>query len=165
MHIFLEIGKPISFLFVNFARLMLEFSRNICYRVKRIILTVRAPHVRCLVVHLNNQFLSETTYHTEGFFGSPFLSSHLNSISIHFSKLIAPTKMYTKSQVQQFTSGISTESVQHDRKNSHFYVTLGDHKAFVEYNLVGNVMKLNHTVVPEIFGGKGVGKILAEVCR
>lgn len=72
--------------------------------------------------------------------------------------------MYTKSQVQQFTSAISTASVQHDPKNSHFYVTLGDHKAFVEYSLAGNVMKLNHTVVPEIFGGKGVGKVLAEVC-
>lgn len=72
--------------------------------------------------------------------------------------------MYTKSQVQQFTSAISTESVQHDPKNLNFYVTLGEHKAFVEYSLAGNVMKLNHTVVPEIFGGKGVGKVLAEVC-
>lgn len=72
--------------------------------------------------------------------------------------------MYTKSQVQQFTSAISTESVQHDPKNLNFYVTLGEHKAFVEYSLAGNVMKLNHTVVPEILGGKGVGKVLAEVC-
>ncbi|KAG4080184.1 hypothetical protein HA402_008255 [Bradysia odoriphaga] len=80
---------------------------------------------------------------------------------LHHNRLIAPT-MYTKSQVQQFTSAITTESVQHDAKNSNFYVTLGDHKAFIEYSLVGNVMQLNHTVVPEIFGGKGVGKVLAE---
>ncbi|KAJ6639968.1 Protein NATD1 [Pseudolycoriella hygida] len=94
-------------------------------------------------------------------FGSVFRQSILRSNLSHSSKLIAPT-MYTKSQVKQFTSAISTESVQHDQKNSNFYVTLGDHKAFIEYSLAGNVMKLNHTVVPEIFGGRGVGKVLAE---
>lgn len=72
--------------------------------------------------------------------------------------------MYRKSQVREITSAISTDSVQHDPQNSSFFVALGDHKAFIEYELVGNVMKLNHTVVPEVFGGKGVGKVLAEVC-
>jgi predicted GNAT family acetyltransferase len=43
-----------------------------------------------------------------------------------------------------------------------FEATLGDATAFTEYRLRNGTMILPHTVVPEVFAGKGVGGRLAE---
>ncbi|GIY71087.1 hypothetical protein CEXT_346421 [Caerostris extrusa] len=40
---------------------------------------------------------------------------------------------------------------------------LKDSKAFLQYRtLPSNIIELEHTVVPESFQGKGIGKLLAE---
>jgi len=43
-----------------------------------------------------------------------------------------------------------------------FEVRLGDDVAFTEYRLRDGAMILPHTVVPEVFSGRGVGGRLAE---
>ena len=43
-----------------------------------------------------------------------------------------------------------------------FEVRLGDEVAFTEYRVRDGVMHLPHTVVPQAFGGHGVGGRLAE---
>lgn len=43
-----------------------------------------------------------------------------------------------------------------------FEVRLGDEVAFTEYRLRDGTMILPHTVVPDSFGGKGVGSALAQ---
>ncbi len=43
-----------------------------------------------------------------------------------------------------------------------FEVTLGDDVAFAEYRLEADSIVFPHTVVPEAFGGKGVGGMLVR---
>ncbi|MDO8378566.1 GNAT family N-acetyltransferase [Phenylobacterium sp.] len=43
-----------------------------------------------------------------------------------------------------------------------FEVTLGAETAFAEYKLAGDSIIFPHTVVPEAFGGKGVGGKLVQ---
>lgn len=43
-----------------------------------------------------------------------------------------------------------------------FEVQLGDETAFAEYRLKGDTITFPHTVVPDAFGGKGVGGKLVQ---
>ncbi|EAT35754.1 AAEL012108-PA [Aedes aegypti] len=54
--------------------------------------------------------------------------------------------------------------VQHDHQNSEFAVHLHDSKAFVSYTYDQrkNRISIDHTEVPSVFQGKGVGKKLVE---
>ncbi|XP_076809881.1 protein NATD1-like [Clavelina lepadiformis] len=56
-------------------------------------------------------------------------------------------------------------SVNHDKKNTEFLIEIKDcpEKAFLSYeNINQSTVDLQHTVVPEVFRGQGVGKILAK---
>lgn len=57
----------------------------------------------------------------------------------------------------------SVLNVDHNELDNEFIVRLNSHSAVLEYERDGNIMKINHTEVPEIFGGKGVGSKLAKV--
>ena len=43
-----------------------------------------------------------------------------------------------------------------------FEAALGDETAFAEYQLAGDTITFPHTVVPDAFGGKGVGGKLVQ---
>jgi len=47
-------------------------------------------------------------------------------------------------------------------KTHRFEVSLGGETAFAEYTLLSHAVVLPHTVVPEVFAGKGVGSLLAQ---
>ncbi|XP_053698180.1 protein NATD1-like [Sabethes cyaneus] len=55
-------------------------------------------------------------------------------------------------------------TVEHDRERSEFNVKLHNSKAFLNYSCdkPNRTIILNHTEVPAVFQGKGVGKQLAE---
>lgn len=55
-------------------------------------------------------------------------------------------------------------NVQHDPVNEMFFIKLGTSKAFISYTKCANVIQMDHTEVPEIYNGKGFGKLLAKVC-
>ncbi|GIY64914.1 n-acetyltransferase domain-containing protein 1 [Caerostris darwini] len=53
--------------------------------------------------------------------------------------------------------------VEHDQDLKEFSLGDGKEKAFLQYQtLPSNIIELEHTVVPESFQGKGIGKLLAE---
>ncbi|XP_068247380.1 protein NATD1-like [Palaemon carinicauda] len=55
--------------------------------------------------------------------------------------------------------------VHHDERNMEFYIKLGDDKAFLQYDVLNPVtgaVDLQHTVVPEVFQGQGIAKVLAK---
>lgn len=51
----------------------------------------------------------------------------------------------------------------HDADNREFFFEIGNDKAFLSYRRTGNVLHMDHTVVPDVFHGKGYGKLLAKV--
>lgn len=53
--------------------------------------------------------------------------------------------------------------VEHDADNKQFVIKIGNDKAYLLYRRVDNVIHMDHTEVPDVFQGKGVGKILAKV--
>lgn len=67
------------------------------------------------------------------------------------------------SPVESGTFSFQNFTVDHDTKRKEFFIKMGSDRAFIQYNKVGEVMHLEHTEVPEIFSGRGVGKILAKV--
>lgn len=69
---------------------------------------------------------------------------------------------YTRAQVHSIAS-IGQDAVRHDPDALEFYVLLDGHRAYLQYEKHANDMWLMHTVVPEVFNGKGVGKLLAKV--
>lgn len=60
---------------------------------------------------------------------------------------------------------LAQPNVEHDAANSEFLINIGNEKAFISYKLDGSVMHMEHTEVPIVFEGKGVGKLLAKVIR
>lgn len=56
--------------------------------------------------------------------------------------------------------------VQHDPVNEMFFIKLGTSKAFISYTKCAdeNIIQIDHTEVPEMYNGKGFGKLLAKVC-
>lgn len=72
-------------------------------------------------------------------------------------------KMLTRSQTASFSVASEPLDVVHDQKNRKFFIELHSHEAILSYTKKGNTLVLEHTVVPEVFQGKGVGKILAKV--
>lgn len=70
--------------------------------------------------------------------------------------------MYTRLQIANLTNATNL-IVNHDVKKSEFFIKLDNEKAFIQYTKLGNIIKLEETQVPDIFSGKGVGKILAKV--
>lgn len=56
--------------------------------------------------------------------------------------------------------------IQHDPSNEMFFMKLGTSMAFISYKKFTkeNIIQMDHTEVPEMFKGKGFGKLLAKVC-
>ncbi|XP_045116174.1 protein NATD1-like [Portunus trituberculatus] len=55
--------------------------------------------------------------------------------------------------------------VVHDEENMEFYIKLGQDKAYLQYDILDPKTKavdLQHTVVPEVFRGQGIAKVLAK---
>nr|CAD7397198.1 unnamed protein product [Timema cristinae] len=52
--------------------------------------------------------------------------------------------------------------VHHDKCASQFYVKIGKDKATIQYEKLNSTLDLQHTDVPVVFQGKGIGKILAK---
>lgn len=63
------------------------------------------------------------------------------------------------------SSKVSTDKlfVEHDKKQSEFVIKINSDRATILYQLDGNTINLKETEVPNVFQGKGVGKVLAEV--
>ncbi|ELT87742.1 hypothetical protein CAPTEDRAFT_162455 [Capitella teleta] len=61
---------------------------------------------------------------------------------------------------------LSYESVQHDAKKKEFFIAIshGDRveRAFIQYDINGKSIDLYHTLVPPVFRGKGVAKLLTK---
>lgn len=58
-----------------------------------------------------------------------------------------------------------TLQVVHDEENMEFYIKLGEDKAYLQYDILDPKTKavdLQHTVVPEVFRGQGIAKVLAK---
>lgn len=53
--------------------------------------------------------------------------------------------------------------IQHDIENLCFFTDLGTSRAFLSYTQIGNIMQMEHTEVPSMYAGKGLGKLLAKV--
>lgn len=69
--------------------------------------------------------------------------------------------IFTRGQRARFsTDGLK---VLHNPAKSEFTIHFDTHKAFLKYQQHGDLIELEHTEVPEVFRGKGVGKLLAEV--
>ncbi|KAI2798812.1 Protein natd1 [Blomia tropicalis] len=82
-----------------------------------------------------------------------------------------PSPVKTRSQIANIVvRGLSTNSsseqfiVKHDSKNNKFMIQLDpDNSAFIDYEqLNNNEVLLYHTEVPKIYGGKGIGQLLAN---
>ena len=69
--------------------------------------------------------------------------------------------MFTRLQKANFCS--ATLKILHDPEKSQFKVFLNNKKAFLQYSQNDDTMNFEHTLVPEVFQGKGVGKKLVEV--
>ncbi|XP_077297531.1 protein NATD1 [Arctopsyche grandis] len=69
-------------------------------------------------------------------------------------------RMITRSQIKSFSS--KELQVNHVKDKNHFAVELNGEYATLEYSSKNNMITFLHTEVPEVFRGKGVGKILAE---
>lgn len=83
------------------------------------------------------------------------MTFHLNKLSLGLRTI------FTRSQRASFsTDGLRVE---HNAKKSEFVVEFDAQKAFLTYRRKGDLIELEHTEVPEVFRGKGVGKLLAQV--
>jgi len=52
-------------------------------------------------------------------------------------------------------------AIRHDASRHRFETEVDGHSGFVEYAIEGDVMAINHTVVPEAIGGRGIaGKLV-----
>lgn len=62
------------------------------------------------------------------------------------------------------TAGQGEYVVEHDVKNHKFVIKLDpDNSAFIDYEQLNNSeVLLYHTEVPELYGGKGIGQVLAD---
>nr|CAD7403138.1 unnamed protein product [Timema poppensis] len=82
-------------------------------------------------------------------------SSKLLSCAAKNHKEVCPT------HISQFSS--ENFPVHHDKSASQFYVKIGKDKATIQYEKLNSTLDLQHTDVPEVFQGKGLGKILAKI--
>lgn len=72
------------------------------------------------------------------------------------------SRSFTRSQRVCFST-IGLEVV-HNVKSKEFTVNLDTYKAFLKYNkLKDGVLAFEHTEVPEVFQGKGVGRLIVTV--
>lgn len=85
----------------------------------------------------------------------------LTSPSLSNKILQTGSTMLTRSQKLSVVESVL--NVDHNERDNKFIVRLNSYSAVLEYEKDGNIMKINHTEVPEIFGGKGVGSKLAKV--
>lgn len=52
-------------------------------------------------------------------------------------------------------------AIRHDASRHRFETDVDGHVGFVEYSIAGDVMAINHTIVPEAIGGRGIaGKLV-----
>lgn len=66
---------------------------------------------------------------------------------------------------RMLSSEVQGLSVVHDEKNKEFFIKLGGDKAFLQYDVLDpatGAVDLQHTVVPEVFRGQGIAKVLAK---
>lgn len=63
------------------------------------------------------------------------------------------------------SSNAQLEHVIHDVVGQTFYIDIGkNQRAFISYTIHKNIIQMDHTEVPEMYKGKGLGKLLAKVC-
>lgn len=60
-------------------------------------------------------------------------------------------------------SKTNTPKVHHDSENKQFFIEMNESNAFLSYTKCGNVIQMDHTEVPQVYGGRGLGKVLAKV--
>lgn len=60
-------------------------------------------------------------------------------------------------------SKTNTPKVQHDLENEQFFIELDASNAFLSYTKCDNVIQMDHTEVPQVYSGRGLGKVLAKV--
>lgn len=58
---------------------------------------------------------------------------------------------------------IANFTVEQDARKREFFIKIGNERAILQYNKIGDVMHLEHTEVPDTLSGRGIGKILAKV--
>lgn len=84
------------------------------------------------------------------------------AVSAGRKETLATSKTMT---LRSQTAHLSTNKlfVEHDKKHSEFFIKINSDRAMIQYEINGNTINLKETEVPNVFQGKGVGKILAEV--
>lgn len=104
-------------------------------------------------------------------------SFHPVASAVHFSNSInnatsppllgmPQTRAQTSTIIRRtLTAGQGEYVVEHDVKNHKFVIKLDpDNSAFIDYEQLNNSeVLLYHTEVPELYGGKGIGQVLADV--
>lgn len=92
------------------------------------------------------------------------MHSQLRAALSH-ARVKSRTMPLTRSRAAELATSAINLNVEHDPKQKLFFIKCNNDKAFIQYtkNANDNVINLDHTVVPDAFGGRGVGKILAKV--
>ena len=53
-------------------------------------------------------------------------------------------------------------AIEHDENRNEFSMNVDGQKVFINYHLKNDIYYLTHSEVPQIFRGKGIGKILVK---
>lgn len=82
-----------------------------------------------------------------------------------FTGIMPQTRAQTSTIISRTLASSGKYVVEHDEKNHKFVIKLDpDNSAFIDYEELNNKeVLLYHTEVPELYGGKGIGQILADV--
>ncbi|XP_047478338.1 protein NATD1-like [Penaeus chinensis] len=79
--------------------------------------------------------------------------------------LASPSGARMNPKSRMSSSEVKGLSVVHDEENMEFFIKLGKDKAFLQYDVIDpatGAVDLQHTVVPEVFRGQGIAKVLAK---
>ncbi|XP_063606200.1 protein NATD1-like [Penaeus indicus] len=79
--------------------------------------------------------------------------------------LASPSGSRMNPKCRMSSSEVKGLSVVHDEENMEFFIKLGEDKAFLQYDVIDpatGAVDLQHTVVPEVFRGQGIAKVLAK---
>nr|CAD7258814.1 unnamed protein product [Timema shepardi] len=130
--------------------------------------SAKACNTLFLLFHGTKQRSEEDHYHpfqhaeAEGRQGKR--EEKLSSMLLRSSKLLSCAAKNCTEVSPTHISQFSSENfpVHHDKRASQFYVKIGKDKATIQYEKLNSTLDLQHTDVPEVFQGKGLGKILAK---
>ncbi|XP_064103030.1 protein NATD1-like [Macrobrachium nipponense] len=97
------------------------------------------------------------------------ISMNLHSSDIMSGRYVLRSMSRQTNRIIPGSRMTSTEvgalQVHHDENNMEFYIKLGKERAFLQYDVLNPVtgaVDLQHTVVPEVFQGQGIAKVLAK---